>query len=238
MMQVFDRSPYTKKAFELAYAMIRLSRSLKAEETTRRLDDYGHQLLKIFASGQYEKSDDLLEEIGWFVRLWTDLQIIGKSLGESLLLELSRLKSISTGISETASLPDKIEELFPVATVHKEEPAKLIQPAASKPPVMRQEARIADSAPRNNSFHYDSSNRQSAILRFIEEKSVSGNGCRMKDLQDKFAFVSERTLRYDLQKLVEDRNIERVGAGPMSAYRILHSEAAEAVTTDLIGRYT
>ncbi len=61
-------------------------------------------------------------------------------------------------------------------------------------------------------------NRQSAILQFVRGLP---NGCRMKDLIEKFPNVSERTLRNDLQTLVYCGSIERFGAvqGPFSYYR-------------------
>ncbi len=59
--------------------------------------------------------------------------------------------------------------------------------------------------------------RQSAILGKIRQSSY----CRLKDVQDLIPNSSERTLRYDLQKLIERGEIERVGSGgPSSFYRV------------------
>ena len=60
-------------------------------------------------------------------------------------------------------------------------------------------------------------NRQSAIIEFIRQLP---DGCRMRDLAARFPDVSERTLRNDLQNLVSDGLIERVGSqGPFSSFR-------------------
>ena len=60
--------------------------------------------------------------------------------------------------------------------------------------------------------------RQSAIINKIK----GGNGCRLKDLIVEFSDVSERTIRYDLQRLCRQGIIERVGnGGPASYYRII-----------------
>ena len=60
--------------------------------------------------------------------------------------------------------------------------------------------------------------RQSSIINRI--KSGNGNGCRLKELTADFSDVSERTLRYDLQKLCDQGVIERMGnGGPASYYR-------------------
>ncbi len=59
--------------------------------------------------------------------------------------------------------------------------------------------------------------RQSVIMDRIRQ---SGN-CRVRDLQEVLPDCSERTIRYDLQSLMERNLIERVGAGgPAVSYRI------------------
>lgn len=68
--------------------------------------------------------------------------------------------------------------------------------------------------------------RQNEILdkiKAMSEKDSSGymTGCRMKDLMASFPDVSERTLRYDLQKLIGRGLVERMGnGGPSSVYVI------------------
>jgi hypothetical protein len=67
----------------------------------------------------------------------------------------------------------------------------------------------------------DSAIRQSAILARIRQ---SGN-CRLKDIQDVLPNISERTIRYDLQTLVEQNLVERIGnAGPLVFYRASRTE--------------
>ena len=59
--------------------------------------------------------------------------------------------------------------------------------------------------------------RQSAILERIRQ---FGN-CRLKEIQEFIPKVSERTLRYDLQDLVDQGLVERVGSGgPATFYRM------------------
>lgn len=66
--------------------------------------------------------------------------------------------------------------------------------------------------------------RQPAIINKIKDSNPSAGsgqaGCRLKDLVAEFPDVSERTLRYDLQRLCGQGIIERVGnGGPASYYR-------------------
>ena len=60
--------------------------------------------------------------------------------------------------------------------------------------------------------------RQSAIMGKI--KAGNGDGVKLKEITSEFPGVSERTLRYDLQRLCRQGAIERVGnGGPASYYR-------------------
>lgn len=62
----------------------------------------------------------------------------------------------------------------------------------------------------------DATIRQSAIMEKIRQLP----NCQLKDLMGSFTDVSERTLRYDLQRLFSQGLIERVGAGPSTYYVI------------------
>ena len=59
-----------------------------------------------------------------------------------------------------------------------------------------------------------SEGRQSAILERIRQNS----SCRLKDIQEFLPETSERTLRYDVQNLIEQGLIERVGNGGPATY--------------------
>jgi hypothetical protein len=66
--------------------------------------------------------------------------------------------------------------------------------------------------------------RQSAILERIRQ---IGN-CRMKDIQEILPNASERTLRYDLQTLVEQNLVDRIGSGgPSVFYRVKEGAGIE-----------
>jgi DNA-binding transcriptional ArsR family regulator len=69
---------------------------------------------------------------------------------------------------------------------------------------------------------FNGETRQMAIYEAIRQfGKESGNGCRMRDLQESFSGVSERTIRYDLEKLMEMGLIERAGqSGPGTYYRV------------------
>ena len=116
-----------------------------------------------------------------------------------------------------------VAEIFskPEAMPRTEEPA-------TEPAPMRMEDFRAQPQPQQPQPHpqprqpsNDSAIRQSAILTRIRQ---SGN-CRLKDIQDVLPNISERTIRYDLQTLVEQNLVERIGnAGPLVFYRANHVE--------------
>jgi predicted HTH transcriptional regulator len=113
-------------------------------------------------------------------------------------------KTDEVNVAEIFSKPEVAE---PAEAVRSEEPAMESAP-------MRMEPTVRQSS-------NDSAIRQSAILVRIRQ---SGN-CRMKDIQEMLPDTSERTIRYDLQTLVEQNLIERIGnAGPLVFYRASHVE--------------
>ncbi len=80
--------------------------------------------------------------------------------------------------------------------------------------------------------------RQAEIINKIKSGNFSGNSesasIRLKDLVAEFPDVSERTLRYDLQKLCDQGVIERVGNGGPSSYYILKEGGGEGVSRENI----
>lgn len=75
-----------------------------------------------------------------------------------------------------------------------------------------------------------SMNNDSAIAESNSNETLLQGVCRLKDILILFPEVSERTLRYDLQRLCEQGVIERVGSGgPASYYRITSKEGQDKV---------
>lgn len=66
----------------------------------------------------------------------------------------------------------------------------------------------------SSSHNGKSGGRQSAILERVRQ---NGN-CRFKELQELLPDMSERTLRYDVQNLIEQGLIERAGNGGPATY--------------------
>jgi hypothetical protein len=50
-------------------------------------------------------------------------------------------------------------------------------------------------------------------------------GCRMKDLMATFPDVSERTLRNDLQRLLFQNKVDRIGSGGPASFYVIKQRA-------------
>ena len=126
---------------------------------------------------------------------------------------------------------DLVEAIRPMVVETQKEPKKIgLKIEKQKPDVTINEVAIEE--PKINIFNGET--RQMAIYELIrrfdaahrrqsgnEFGKESGNGCRMRDLQESFTGVSERTIRYDLEKLIEMGLIERAGqSGPSTFYRV------------------
>jgi len=72
----------------------------------------------------------------------------------------------------------------------------------------------------NDSINASVKERQAEIVEFIRQFP---NTCRMRDLNEKFSDVSERTLRNDIQTLIEEGLVERLGgrSGPNSYFEVI-----------------
>lgn len=139
-----------------------------------------------------------------------------------------QIEILSEESQATEELPvdgfQPISEDILVRQSHYKEPVKAEKKLGLKierqaPVVIASEA-VVEEDPKVNIFNGET--RQMAIYELIRQfGKESGNGCRMRDLQEGFSGVSERTIRYDLEKLIEMGLIERAGqSGPSTYYRV------------------
>ncbi|HUX36070.1 MAG TPA: hypothetical protein VMV71_03495 [Candidatus Paceibacterota bacterium] len=71
--------------------------------------------------------------------------------------------------------------------------------------------------------------RQSAIIAKLQQgENLPGRqaGCRLNELQELFPNISERTLRYDLESLISDGFIERIGSRRNSVYQLVRPSSS------------
>lgn len=131
-------------------------------------------------------------------------------------LENIRQRSETSSRSPTSTEPISVEDMFE-ATVPgnggSEPQSQEVARTSGSTVVEIQEASTHSGNSSTTTF-LKSGMRQIAILDKIRQ---SGN-CRMRDIQEVLPDTSERTIRYDLEDLIERNLIERIGNGGPSVY--------------------
>lgn len=203
--------PAVKKAYEVGYALFRVAAILPSRSFAELLEKEALNLLRCTVADLSVEAQKGLATIHYLVAFGKDTDSIHHDNAKLLIQELESLASLLQDRARNAVSPADLSQIFSAADNF----------AASE---MIADSRIAESIParinRQKSVAVSPaalSERQAVILERIRQ---SGN-CRTRDLQAALPDLSERTLRYDLQRLVEDGKIERGGGGgPASWYKI------------------
>jgi hypothetical protein len=214
------------KSYEIAYALFRIAATmLQEKDFSERLRAAGAGFLEAAAVEDYAAVRKSLQAAECLVKFAGDLNLMGSANADTLLREvyvldaavIERMRAAKVHEIDLAEIFSK-PEWAPSVTATNEAVAPEGN-AAKEEPVAEQQVAV------NSIGFIKAEIRQSAIMDKIRQ---SGN-CRMKDLQDVLHGCSERTIRYDLQSLLEQSMIERIGnGGPSVFYRMRQS--AEGVT--------
>ncbi|MBI3046110.1 MAG: DeoR family transcriptional regulator [Candidatus Harrisonbacteria bacterium] len=198
------------KAREISYALIRVAWYVKREDLRSRLEALAVELLENSSRVSADSSLDNANKALATISVLDGLVRLGHSIYEiepvNATILVRELDSLNAAIRQSGNLNEVLPDL---ETFFR---ARL--PEVPEENNKKEESLDSESKVNNNGLN--AAIRQSAIINRIK----SGNGCRFKDLLVEFPDVSERTLRYDLQRLCEQGVIERVGnGGPASYYK-------------------
>ncbi len=211
------------KSYEIAYALFRLAAPLKEADFGERLRAAGAELLSAAAAENYGAAVPAIHVMESLVKFAGDANLVSVRNADLVLREIYALDA-AIAERRTAATTDEVDvsEIFSAPKIAAPKTAESGNPAMDDPATAESgNPAIAGfypepAAERSFGEQIEPSVRQSAILDRIRQ---SGN-CRMKDIQDLLPDTSERTIRYDLQTLLEQNLIERVGtAGPSVFYR-------------------
>ena len=208
-----------QKAREISYALLRVSFYIKNSDLRQRLSALSFEFLENSAIASVDSGDSVainrvlknISALDVLVRLGYSIYDIEPINATVLVREIDSFNSAMRQFGNFDGKLCDIESMFSKTplingSISKKEDVKINQPSVNIPSKQQEDS---DSA----------KTRHSAIIELI--KSGNEGICRLKDLIAAFPKVSERTLRYDLQKLCEQGEIERVGnGGPASHYRI------------------
>lgn len=228
---------HSDKAQEIAYALIRLAAYVRRKDFRSRLENLALSLVESASAIEPDAALATSASIQSIVKLLVSVYEIETVNARILLGELMRFDSAmrqSFGIdalpdigslfssgntaNAIAELPDSSESGIDVADGIKETRVDIEEGI---------DLSEAQSKNQSNIVSVGSAIRQSAILDKIKVacSDVSGDGaakgCRMKDLIAEFPDVSERTIRYDLQRLLQHGSVERVGNGGPASYYVI-----------------
>lgn len=233
------------KAREISYALIKVAYYVKRSELRNKLEFLAIDLLdntaRVSADKEWadlNKTLMIISSLDSLIRLSHSIYEIEPVNATILVRELDNLNSairqFGNPLHDEEQLPN-IESLFslPAVLPTNTEIANIKSNKSSTEDDVRKsidginfnggsdnKANTLNTRENNiNSTVNSGSIRQSAIIGII--KSGNQAGCRLKDLINAFPDVSERTLRYDLQRLCEQGVVERMGnGGPASYYAI------------------
>lgn len=205
--------PAVKKAYEVSYALFRVAAILTSRDLAALLEKEALNLLRSTVGNCQEEARNTLGIIHYLVAFGKDTNIVHSENADLLIRELESLASLLQDRARNTVTPADLSQIFSVAESHIPEPSVARSNSAESNNATRALPKVR-TAPVSAIML---SERQSVILDRIRQ---SGN-CRTRDIQAILPDLSERTLRYDLQRLIEDGKIERGGGGgPASWYKI------------------
>ncbi len=195
-----------QKAQEISYALIRLAAYIRRAELKQRIEKLAFQFLEEVAGTAFDaalKTSAILES----------LISIGKAIYEvepaNATVIIGELNSLNAAMRQIAGLEEvpNLETMFskPVAV----------------PSTNREFTDIVGNITNANNSNngIGASIRQSAIIEKIRQSS--NKQAQLRDILAAFPEVSERTMRYDLQKLCAQGLVERIGNGGPGSYYLL-----------------
>lgn len=210
-----------QKAQEISYALVRVAPYIRRVELRHRLERLGLQLLEEVGLQNFEVAIRTASVLEGLIN-------IGKSVYEiepvNASVIIGELRSLSETMAQLAGIDLDSGNSADVAAIFSKVPAVVPQQEQQeeeKEFKANQQTAIAssDEPGSSNGNGLASTIRQSAILEKIRQSP--NRQSPLKELIAAFPEVSERTMRYDLQKLCNQGLIERVGnGGPGSYYTI------------------
>lgn len=210
-----------QKAQQISLALIKMSVQVRRVDFRSRLERIAFQLLEDVAGDRLEPALRDLDIIKSFVELGKAIYQI-EPINAKILLQESDI--LISAIRQTIGIDLGNGEQVNIESIFSKPPAipqaentnndhrnNLLEPFATD----------STGAPKTNSI--DSNNngngingtiRQSAILDKIRQSGKAG----LRDILILFPEISERTIRYDLQKLCNQGVLDRIGNGGPATY--------------------
>jgi hypothetical protein len=204
---------FDQKAQEISLILIKISVYVRRRELRERFERLSFDLLEHIARRNLKGAGDALATLRNLVDFASTIYEIepvnAKYLGEILGDFNSAIRQLEEGVlpdSRMTSLDISLKDESPRTPDHR-------KPRKNK---VEHEESDLNPATQSGNGGDNAAIRQSAILQRIKE--LPHESIQLKDLMGFFPGVSERTLRYDLQRLSVEGRIERIGQGGPATY--------------------
>jgi hypothetical protein len=192
-----------KKSYEISYALWRIAAAMSERNFADKLFAAAVELIGDVSIGNYAAISAKIPGLEFLIKFGLDVNVVGIKNADILFQEIGNLKAA------IAELPVAgITEEVDIAGIFSKESEPI---DFSEPEYI---SHIFEETGNDNGNSGKAEVRQSAILERIRQ---SGN-CRLNDIQAILPDTSERTLRYDLETLVQKNLIERIGTGGRGTY--------------------
>lgn len=222
-----------KKAFEIAYATERLVSAISTRATfAGELESHAIKIISGISEGDFKSSHRAAATLEYLMRLGGDAGIFNSGTAQVILAELKNFVVLVSELEAMSSEPAAVDfgKIFSAVPANFDKPSVTRGDETREYKANRQNVSAPAQANGNGNGSGNAANRQSAIIAAIKKiESLPGrqDGCRLKDIQDVLSNVSERTIRYDLQNIMGQGIIERVGnGGPATFYRMKSKDTA------------
>lgn len=208
----------TRKSQELAFALLRVSSHIRRAEMRKTLERLSYHLLENVSYGNAGASLMTIEAIRNFVVLGKNIYEIETVNAKILDRELEQLRNSVNAFCGLGELPD-LESMFTKSLPVRREQASV---------KTNQETETGNKETGNqetgNQEEGNTEIRQEKIIALI--RTSMDRQVHLKEISSAFPEVSERTIRNDLKKLVDDGRIVRQGSGGPSNYYTLNQALA------------
>lgn len=212
----------SKKAYEISYAAFRVATASKKRSFMEHLERQALSFLASAVREDYAVAKEASVAIEYLLRLGGDVGFVNQTNIQSISAEI-QVFNAAIAESQKSANPEAIDlsDIFskmPVSISQNISRHESISEDRSTSEEVSGHHRESEVPNSNGNGHavVKSAMRQSAILERIRQ-----NGdCRLKEIQEVLPEASERTIRYDLQNLLEQGLVERIGnGGPATFYR-------------------
>lgn len=209
-----------QKSIEVCYALIRLAAQIRRQQLKQRMEKLAFQFMEEIASENFDVAIKTSSAIDAMIKIGQALYEIEPVNAKVVSGELESLNAAmrqSLGIDGLPNLDKVFQNIGNAANY----PAKTF--ADIRPSSNHSFSESVSAQENGNGNGFSATMRQSAILDKIRQ---SGNGqAPLKDILAAFPDTSERTMRYDLQKLCAQGLIERIGSGGPGSYYLAKNQA-------------